>query len=306
MSLILTLGNSQQVIQISDRRLTYTNKPPDEESNKATIILCEDARLAYGYAGLASVNGFRTERWLYDVLMACAPPDFQAGHILNRLEERATNDFNSLYSLRNVSQSQKRISIMFSGYLSHHSPPLLVYAILTNFQDFKTGVNSNEAWDKFKCTYWNEKKTCDDKITLIQAIGYLPAIEKNDIGDLKEMLYLHKPAKAILNKGIEVMRKTATCSQANGTIGKQLSGIIIPRNSSIAASHSYHTDYASHKLYSPGILFLLKQGTSASFFSFEEVNKDNPPTLAIPKVRRNDPCPCKSGKKYKRCHGKFS
>jgi preprotein translocase subunit SecA len=27
---------------------------------------------------------------------------------------------------------------------------------------------------------------------------------------------------------------------------------------------------------------------------------------ALPKVGRNDPCPCGSGKKYKQCHGKLS
>ena len=32
-----------------------------------------------------------------------------------------------------------------------------------------------------------------------------------------------------------------------------------------------------------------------------EVKEEQPP---IPKVGRNDPCPCGSGKKYKRCHGK--
>jgi preprotein translocase subunit SecA len=26
---------------------------------------------------------------------------------------------------------------------------------------------------------------------------------------------------------------------------------------------------------------------------------------ALPKVGRNDPCPCGSGKKYKQCHGKL-
>jgi preprotein translocase subunit SecA len=25
----------------------------------------------------------------------------------------------------------------------------------------------------------------------------------------------------------------------------------------------------------------------------------------VPKVGRNDPCPCGSGKKYKQCHGKI-
>jgi len=27
---------------------------------------------------------------------------------------------------------------------------------------------------------------------------------------------------------------------------------------------------------------------------------------AMPKVGRNDPCPCGSGKKYKLCHGKLN
>ncbi len=27
---------------------------------------------------------------------------------------------------------------------------------------------------------------------------------------------------------------------------------------------------------------------------------------AVPRVGRNDPCPCGSGKKYKHCHGKLS
>ncbi len=28
-----------------------------------------------------------------------------------------------------------------------------------------------------------------------------------------------------------------------------------------------------------------------------------PQRRAVPKVGRNDPCPCGSGKKYKKCHG---
>jgi len=30
------------------------------------------------------------------------------------------------------------------------------------------------------------------------------------------------------------------------------------------------------------------------------------PAQAGPKVGRNDPCPCGSGKKYKHCHGKLN
>jgi preprotein translocase subunit SecA len=33
--------------------------------------------------------------------------------------------------------------------------------------------------------------------------------------------------------------------------------------------------------------------------------KSTPQERALPKVGRNDPCPCGSGKKYKHCHGKL-
>ena len=32
--------------------------------------------------------------------------------------------------------------------------------------------------------------------------------------------------------------------------------------------------------------------------------RENMPATEIPEVGRNDPCPCGSGKKYKKCHGK--
>jgi len=32
-------------------------------------------------------------------------------------------------------------------------------------------------------------------------------------------------------------------------------------------------------------------------------DKPDTPTLNVPKVGRNDPCSCGSGKKYKKCHG---
>ncbi|MGV3741217.1 MAG: SEC-C metal-binding domain-containing protein, partial [Burkholderiaceae bacterium] len=34
--------------------------------------------------------------------------------------------------------------------------------------------------------------------------------------------------------------------------------------------------------------------------------RQQPMVNALPKVGRNDPCPCGSGKKYKQCHGKLA
>jgi preprotein translocase subunit SecA len=37
-----------------------------------------------------------------------------------------------------------------------------------------------------------------------------------------------------------------------------------------------------------------------------EAAKQQPVVNTLPKVGRNDPCPCGSGKKYKQCHGKLA
>jgi preprotein translocase subunit SecA len=38
----------------------------------------------------------------------------------------------------------------------------------------------------------------------------------------------------------------------------------------------------------------------------EERDRSATPAGAVPRVGRNDPCPCGSGRKYKNCHGKLN
>jgi preprotein translocase subunit SecA len=44
----------------------------------------------------------------------------------------------------------------------------------------------------------------------------------------------------------------------------------------------------------------------SAFDEAAEEGAGRPATNTLPKVGRNDPCPCNSGKKYKHCHGKLS
>jgi preprotein translocase subunit SecA len=57
------------------------------------------------------------------------------------------------------------------------------------------------------------------------------------------------------------------------------------------------------------------QAAQVSNVTYTHPNEDgsvsqeaDPATLAgeVPRVGRNDPCPCGSGKKYKSCHGKLA
>lgn len=50
------------------------------------------------------------------------------------------------------------------------------------------------------------------------------------------------------------------------------------------------------------LIVRLTEGLKGTLGSIAEQSEEQPPLL-IPKAGRNDPCPCGSGKKYKRCHG---
>ncbi len=69
---------SEQVIQISDRRLSADGRLVEDESAKAGVLTCSNARLAFGFTGLARMGHFSTRDWLLDALYDCGPPGYDA------------------------------------------------------------------------------------------------------------------------------------------------------------------------------------------------------------------------------------
>src|SRR3990172_2948190 len=99
MTLILAMANRQQVVLLSDRRLTHEGHVLDieddlkDESNKAAVFVCRKARRAVAYTGLAKEGSFLTKRGLPVALMESAAPDFLMGPTIDRFRKRATRDF---------------------------------------------------------------------------------------------------------------------------------------------------------------------------------------------------------------------
>lgn len=138
MTLILSIGNTDQVIQISDRRLSMSQKVITDDSNKATVLVCRNGRFAVGYTGIALSRHktFRTQEWLINSFMDCASPDYAIYELSERFKKKASYDFKHIPFLKGLSPSAKRLSVMLSGYLTHRSRPLIANIIVTNFQDF--------------------------------------------------------------------------------------------------------------------------------------------------------------------------
>ena len=302
MTLIIAVGNRDQVIQISDRLLTVDGTLREDESNKAGTLFCADAQLIYGFTGLARISDFETNRWLIQALTQCAPPDFTAYKTLERLKERANQDFQNLPALRHLNKTHKNLSVMFSGYRYHLDPPLAVYAILTNCI---VSMISPADLGRFQTFYWSESRPINQEFTFVQRVGFWTAMEDQDVDSLRTLLMELKPAKAIVGKAVEIMHSIADRPKSKGTIGKQLTTIILPRNPAAIVTSDYYPSVLSYKSYVPDMVFAQgpKSLAAVSGVSVQPVDPSSTPPISVPKARPNEPCPCGSGKKYKKCHG---
>ncbi len=303
MTFILSLGNNKQVIQISDRRLSYNGRLVDDESNKCGVLFCLNARMAFGYTGLARFGDFNTPNWLLKALHDSALPDYTIGEILERLKNNATNTFMTNSALKSANKKFKRLSIMFSGYLNLDGYIKQGFAVLSNYQNFENNISSLEAYDEFSIHYSSAREGVETP-TLVQRVGNYSAMTDHDIDELRNLLLQNKPSSAIIGKAVSLVRDLADRSQSKGTIGKQLTSICIKSDMNFGVESNYYSEYEKRETYMPALVYLLPtQHMTVDNISIEPVDDDTP-SLSIPIVGRNQPCPCGSKKKYKHCHGK--
>ena len=303
MTLILVLGNPDQVIQISDRRASVNGTPRDDESNKAGVLISADGILAYAFTGLARYSGFDTSWWLNSALYDCGPPDYKAYHILQRLNQRASRDFQAMPPLRGLTPKHKAVAFVFSGYLTDRAPPRSVFAVLSN----STALADVETdGDTFEFQGIVETGPGTSDFSLVRPVGFCEGVDNNDLEALQTLMEAHKPATAIIGKGIEVMRAIADRPRSKGMIGKQLSSIIVARHQMTEVKTQYHSDLVTYESYIPDTVFLQGDGRRCANIGarLEPLNRSAALPLHVPKVGRNAPCPCGSGKKYKHCHGR--
>lgn len=167
MTVLLSLVNHDQAILVSDRRLTINGRLDEDESNKAGVLLCRDAELAFAYTGLAKADGFETKHWLAEALTACAPPDFHIEPLLHRFAERAAADFAKLRE----SRRDKRFTLLLSGYCYECDPPRAYTWRVSNFELAAEREPRLEASDEFTTTCWTEKRPRPECLCLITLAG---------------------------------------------------------------------------------------------------------------------------------------
>lgn len=60
MTLILAGVSRDYATLLSDRRVSFHNRPPKDEEGKACVLTCADGRLLFAFSGLAEIGSFRS------------------------------------------------------------------------------------------------------------------------------------------------------------------------------------------------------------------------------------------------------
>jgi hypothetical protein len=303
MTIIIALGNNDQMIQISDRRLSSNGKMVEEESNKAGILFCNNARMTFGYTGLARYGKFSTINWLLKALHDSAKPNYTIGEMLERLKANATETFLKQPDLKLADKQSKKLSVMFSGYINIDGSIKQGCAILSNYHDFKTNNAFPIAQEYFEVNYSSATKGVEWP-TLVQRVGNWQALTNEYVEELREFLIKKKPPIAIIGKTIEIIKMMSDSPKSAGSIGKQLMCVTVPRNIESGVECNYYSDYAKPETFFPDIVYAMPtQHMVVEKISIQPIEPTTPP-LSVPKVSKNAPCPCGSKKRYKHCHGK--
>jgi hypothetical protein len=300
--------NPQQVVLVSDRLLSCNGVPVNEESNKTFLFTCRNARLAIGYTGVAELGKFVTREWLPVALMESASPDFLMAPTIERFKDRATRD---LKNLRAKKPSDKHLSIVLAGYCYDEEPPRIYCWLVSNFEgccDQHRPLGSSS--DQFMAFYHRDKRPAESDVCLLLPVGVAKAVIRQNLESLHSLLHDNKPAEALVGKGIEVIRATAQSVRGKGRIGEQCNSIVLPSNPEIEPIAEYHSAKIATRRYLPGVINAC--GDDSGVFALNEgwvegrTADEQPTIMSVPKVGRNQPCPCGNGKKYKKCHGQTS
>lgn len=302
MTLILAMVNREQAVLVSDRRLTINGQLTDDDSNKAAAICVRDARLALAFTGLARAGSFVTNRWLAKSLADIAKPEHLMEPLIDRFVDLANRDISQL-----PVRIDKRLTFVFVGYSHDFDPPRACLWRVSNFEGGPTDHPSDQAAAEFTKVLWIANHPPPECVCLFRSFGSKVAVSATQMSSLHDLLHGRKPARALVGKAVAILHEAADSPAAEGTIGKRATSIVLPSDPYVSYSAEYHSDQATHRV--GGVTHIEARGGEHGVWVLETESNETfdaagrPVISVFPKVGRNEPCPCGSGRKYKICHG---
>ncbi|MCL9684393.1 YecA family protein [Legionella maioricensis] len=305
MTLILTAGTNNYVIQISDRKITAKGKFISDKTNKSLILLCDDGRFIVGFTGLAQfpsskeINpitkkaGFYMQDWLINTLHDIG----QQENAIFSIAEQLKNKLSVLYE--NPSFSRQRLTVVFSGFIDNVSPSLWGSLFISNFQRGYQGECINEA-EEFQIFQVCSNKEVGSRF--VTSFGDTQHIKPNDIEFLSDLVGNKDINMSIIKDGIE-KRFRAIAHRSNRTIGENLNLVFLYNDPHSEPTVEFSGADSSKKAPYSSIIDLRQKKAPFTIAHPTISLTEGEFPKKIFQVNRNKPCPCRSGLKYKRCHG---
>jgi hypothetical protein len=108
-----------------------------------------------------------------------------------------------------------------------------------------------------------------------------------------------------VSKGVDTIRAAAASPRADNKVGRNINSEVIPSDPDKMGLREYHPETVAATRHFPidvvidpsGAGYVLQSSLTADVSTSKRA-------LTVAKAPRNAPCPCGSGVKYKRCHGK--
>jgi hypothetical protein len=306
-TLILTLQNSEVSVLVADRRRTRWDAKQqktvvvDEETAKLTELVVPDARLGVAFTGLASDGrGFETEKWIASALAeAGGHGDRPVRQILATFEQSLNERWAKITTPR---PEDKRLSIVVAGYLGDEDLPRAHFWRLSNWE------RENEWWngppfEKFVLTGMRESRPATVEPALVGIAGALGVIPQETLDRLAYMLEERASPQNLTRRAVAAIREASEHPGTRGTVGKRCLSLVLPGDPGTEPTAMYHPEADSEVVYGVDKVVVTPEIQIAMIRPELRVKPGGPP-IARAKVPRNDPCPCGSGKKYKKCHGR--
>lgn len=304
MTLITVAANPAFIVQVADRRLSTAAGPLPVEQTKAIHFHLPASDFLVGYTGLALVGNKGMHQILMEVLQRSAElGNYEIGPTAEAITAELTKVFRSK-EVRAYRPEDRRLTVMMTGFNRIESTRYtLIQGLWTNYQDWNVG-DYVEANDTFMFTHFAVRPG-ETWPTIVQRIGafeesQLPRIESA----IRPLLSQGKPPRAVRDR---LVLDLPELSRQHRTVGVNANAAILYPNGQIEWSYStgkpeWHYSIGNSVIAVPG------QDLMVSDFVVEVVDSKSIPdrggtAMTVPRVAKNRPCPCGSGRRYRQCHG---
>lgn len=245
MTLIINAVGEDFAVQVSDRRLTLPSGALHNDSaNKAICVLCQDAKFAMSYTGLARIRNKRTDEWLTDELADMSAGSLTYSELICALKERLDTALAPLHYWGKL----RGLTIVTTGF----RPTGPFSGQLSNTDD-KSAHRLSLPSDEFSHHYWFPDIRRMRSLALF-AYGAEQAVFQTDKKSLSKIgkQGLKKPPSKTVTALVQVVRIATRHATLGHLIGKNCMSALVNRQGDFECK--YHPELATATVYGPSFI----------------------------------------------------